>query len=73
MLTFYLFVSFFVQQLRVTVVVFLLQHMNYTLGVLLPEFIARVVMSIYKENKEDAMKRIKDISIFLSDIQFEEF
>jgi hypothetical protein len=45
--------------------------MNYTLGVLLPEFIARVVMSIYGVNKEDAMKRIKDISIFLSDIQFD--
>jgi hypothetical protein len=42
--------------------------MNYTLGVLLPEFIARMVMSVYKKNKDDALKKIKKLSIFLSDM-----
>jgi len=44
--------------------------MNYTLKVLLPEFIARMVMGIYKSTKEDALKEIKKIGIMLSNMHY---
>ncbi|CAB3383612.1 Hypothetical predicted protein [Cloeon dipterum] len=42
------------------------KNMNYTIKVLMPELIARIVMSVYKVSKQDALKKIRDISIYQS-------
>ncbi|XP_065341044.1 uncharacterized protein LOC135940183 [Cloeon dipterum] len=42
------------------------KNMNYTIKVLMPELIARIVMSVYKVSKQDALKKIRDISVYQS-------
>ncbi|XP_059469937.1 uncharacterized protein LOC132193343 [Neocloeon triangulifer] len=38
-------------------------NVNYTMKVLIPELIARIVMSAYRLNKDEALKKIKEVSI----------
>jgi hypothetical protein len=41
--------------------------MDYTVKVLLPEFLSRMIMSVYKISKKEALKKIKEISIRISE------
>lgn len=47
--------------------------MEYITEVLMPEFMSRMVMSIFKLSKVQAAQKIKELSLHLSEIRFRDF